>query len=176
MPGPYDDLEKEAEKLEKQSKEEFTKKNFTLAISLLEGAREIYSTLGYQGKIGMIDKRIAQLKNLVKFQQQDSIVKTKGEVDFQQRVDKTLREKQEYHDKKITEQKALTPEMKKNLEKVNLLIEKAEKEETLGKNERVIGRYEYILELYRSIPQDIINFSREIEEIEKKLSVLRTKI
>jgi len=66
--------------------------------------------------------------------------------------------------------------MKKNLEKVNLLIEKAEKEETLGKNERVIGRYEYILELYRSIPQDIINFSREIEEIEKKLSILRTRI
>lgn len=176
MPGPYDDLEKEAEKLEKQSKEEFTKKNFTLAISLLERAREIYSTLGYQGKIGMIDKRIAQLKNLVKFQQQDSIVKTKGEVDFQQRVDNTLKEKQEYHDKKITEQKVLSPEMKKNLEKVNLLVEKADKEEKFGKYERVIGRYEYILELYRSIPQDVINFSKEIEEIEKKLSILRTKI
>ncbi|MFW9867701.1 MAG: hypothetical protein ACFFEN_16525 [Candidatus Thorarchaeota archaeon] len=176
MPGPYDDLEKEAEKLEKQSKEEFTKKNFTSAISLLESAREIYSNLGYQGKIGMIDKRLAQLKNLIKFQQQDSIIKTKSEVEFQQRVDKTLREKHEYHDKNFTEQKAITPEMKKNLEKVNLLVEKANKEEKLGKYKRVIGRYEYILELYRSIPQDIINLSSEIEKIEKKLSDLRTKI
>ena len=34
MPGPFDELEKEAETLEKQSKEEFNKKSFFLAISL----------------------------------------------------------------------------------------------------------------------------------------------
>ena len=67
MPGPFDELEKEAETLEKQSKEEFNKKSFVLAITLLEEAKEIYSKLGYQGKINMINKLIAQLKNLVKF-------------------------------------------------------------------------------------------------------------
>ena len=55
MPGPFDELEKEAENLEKQSKEEFTKKNYVFSISLLEEAKEIYSKLGYQGKIGMIN-------------------------------------------------------------------------------------------------------------------------
>ena len=176
MPGPFDELEKEAENLEKQSKEEFTKKNFVLAITLLEEAKEIYSKLGYQGKIGMINKRIAQLKNLVKFEKQDTVVKTKGEVEFQKRVDKVIGEKERYYDKKMTEQKALHPEMKKKLEKINLIIAKAEKEEKLGKYPRVLGRYEYLLELYKSIPKDIMNFSKEIYELEKKLATMRGKM
>ncbi|MBA7693954.1 hypothetical protein ES703_102554 [subsurface metagenome] len=101
MPGPYDELEKEAENLEKQSKDEFKNKNFVSAISLLEGAQEIYSTLGFQGKIRMINQRIAQLKNLVKYETQDTVVRTKGEVEFQQRVDKVLKEKEMYVDKKF---------------------------------------------------------------------------
>ena len=48
MPGPFDELEKEAETLEKRSKEEFTNKNFISAISLLEEAKEI-STCYDQG-------------------------------------------------------------------------------------------------------------------------------
>ena len=87
VPGPYDELEKEAENLEKQSKDEFKNKDFVLAISLLEQAQEIYSKLGFQGKIGMITQRIAQLKNLVKYEKQETVVRTKGEVEFQQRAD-----------------------------------------------------------------------------------------
>lgn len=176
MPGPFDEQEKEAENLEKQSKEEFTQKNYVLAISLLEEAKEIYSKLGYQGKIGMINKRIAQLKNLVKFEKQDSVVKTKGEVEFQKRVNKVLGEKERYNNKRLTEQKTLPPEIKQKLEKINLLVEKAEKEEKLRKYPRVLGRYEYLLELYKSIPKDIINFSKEIYETEKKLVDIRGKI
>ena len=100
MPGPYDELEKEAENLERQSKEEFNKKNFILAISLLEEAKEIYSKLGFHGKIGMINKHILRLKNLIRFERQDTAVKTKSEVDFQKRVDKALTEKKSYQEKK----------------------------------------------------------------------------
>lgn len=175
MPGPYDELEKEAENLEKQSKDEFKNKNFVSAISLLEGAQEIYSTLGFQGKIRMINQRIAQLKNLVKYETQDTVVRTKGEESFQQRVDKVLREKEMYADKRLSEQKALPPEMKRKLEQIRLLVEKADKEEKLGKISRVLGRYEYILEIYKSIPKDVMNFSNEIYEIEKKISVIRSK-
>ena len=169
MPGPYDELEKEAENLEKQSKDEFKNKNFVSAISLLEEAQEIYTKLGFQGKIGMITQRIAQLKNLVKYETQDSVVKTKGEVEFQQRVDNVLKEK------KLLEPKTLPPEMKRKLEQIGLLVEKADKEEKLGKYSRVLGRYEYILEIYKSVPKDVINFSNEIYEIEKKISTLRSK-
>ncbi len=176
MPGPFDELEKEAEFLEKRSKEEFNQKNFTSTISLLEEAKEIYSKLGYNGKIGMIKKRIFQVKNLVKFEKQDTIVKTKGEFEFRQRVDKVLGEKERYADKKLAEQKTLSTDMKNKLEKINLLLEKAEKEEKLGKYPRVIGRYEYLLELYKSIPKEIVNFSKEIYEIEKKIAMFREKL
>ncbi|MFX0105539.1 MAG: hypothetical protein ACFE75_08615 [Candidatus Hodarchaeota archaeon] len=172
MPGPYDVLEKEAEGLEKSSKEEFNNKKFTLAITLLEEAKEIYSKLGFQGKIGMINKRIAQMKNLLKFEKQDTLVQTQGEQDFQKRVQKVISEKKKYEDKKLAVQKTPPPEMRNLLEKIKMLKEKAEKEEKLNKLSRVIGRYEYILELYKSIPTDIMDLSEEILETEKKLSVL----
>ncbi|MFW9989978.1 MAG: hypothetical protein ACFFC3_15120, partial [Candidatus Odinarchaeota archaeon] len=151
-------------------------KNYVSAISFLEEAKEIYSKLGYQGKIGMIDKRIFQLKNLVKFQKQDTMVKTKGDVEFQKRVDKVLNEKERYSQKKLSEQKAVSPEIKQVFKKIELVIKKAEKEEKLGNSSRLLGRYEYLLELYKLIPKDIMNFSKEIYETEKKIEVLRKKI
>lgn len=175
MPGPYDELEKEAERLEKESKTEFGRKDFILAISLLEQAKNIYSKLGFQGKISMIDKRISRLNNLVKFEKQDSTVKTKGDVAFQKRVDDVIKEKQRFTEKKLTEQRVIPPEMQRKLEKVDLLVEKAEKEEKLGKYSRVIGRYKYILEIYHSIPKDIRDFSQQIYDIEKKIALLQTK-
>ncbi|MFX0000050.1 MAG: hypothetical protein ACFE9Q_06275 [Candidatus Hodarchaeota archaeon] len=176
MPGPFDELEKEAENLEKQSREEFIKKNFVLAITLLEQAKELYSKLSYQGKIGMINKRIAQLKNLVKFEKHDTPMMTKSEIDFQKRVDKVIKEKERYSEKKQAEARIPSPEIKKQLEKINLIVEKADKEEKLGKYQRVLGRYEYLLELYKSIPKDVKNFSKEIYELEKKIAVLHEKI
>jgi len=175
MPGPYDELEKEAEKLERQSKTEFREKNFTSAIHLLEEAKDIYSKLGFQGKIGMIDQRIARLNNLVKFEKQDSALKTKGEEAFQKRVDGVIKEKQRFTEKKLAEQRAMPPEIQKKFERINLLVEKAEKEEKLGKYTRVIGRYEYILEIYNSVPKDLGDFSPQIHEIEKKIALLQTK-
>jgi len=175
MPGPFDELEKKAEELEKNSKEEFNNKKFTLAITLLEEAKEIYSKLGFQGKIGMINKRITQMKNLIEFEKQESVVQTKGEQDFQKRVQKVISEKKRYEDKKAIVQTAPSSELKKVLEKIQMLKEKAEKEEKLNKFSRVIGRYEYILELYKSIPTDILDLSKEILEMENKLSFIRTK-
>jgi hypothetical protein len=176
MPGPFDELEKEAESLENRSKDEFSKKNFVVAISLLEESKEIYLKLGYHGKIGMIDKRIFQLRNLVKYEKQDTFVQTKSEEDIQKRAEKVIQEKKRYNDLKLAEQKTLSPDMKQKLEKINLLLNKAEKEEKLGKYSRVLGRYEYVLELYKSIPKEIVNFSKEIYELEKEISTIREKI
>ena len=173
MPGPYDELEKEAENLERQSKEEFNNKNFISAISLLEETKEIYSKLGFQGKIRMITQRIAQLKNLIKYEKQDIVIRTRGEAEFQQRVGDVLEEREQIIEKKISEQKILPPEMKIKLEQIGMIEEKAEKEEKLGKISRVIGRYEYILEIFKSIPKEVMNFSNEINRIEKKILTLR---
>lgn len=175
MPGPFDELENEAEQLEKRSKEEFSKKNFNSAITYLEEAREIYTKLGFQGKIGMINQRIARLQNLVQRETKDSFIKTQKKSEFQQRVDNVVKEREMDIDKKIIEQKAIPPEIKRKLEKITMILEKAEKEEKFGKYARVISRYEYILELYRAIPKDLLNLSNEIYNIEKKLSDLRLK-
>ena len=78
-------------------------------------------------------------------------------------------------EKKLSEQKTVPPEMKRKLEQIAMMLEKAEKEEKLGKYSRVIGRYEYILEIYNTIPKEVMNLSNEIYEIEKKLSNLRSK-
>ena len=176
MPGPYDELEKKAETLEKQSKIEFGKKNFRSTISLLEETKAIYSQLGFHGKIGMLNQRILRVTNLINLKEHETTIKTKSEQEFQKRVEKALREKQKYQDKQLAQQQALSPEIRNKLEKVKMLSEKAEKEEKLGKYPRVVGRYEYILELYKSIPKDSMDLSNNIVEIEKKLSTLRTKM
>jgi len=176
MPGPFNEIEKEAERLEKQSKEEFNKKNFILSVSLLEEAKEIYRKLGFQGKIGMLNQRIARVKNLIKHEQQGTIAITKSQDQFDKRVKKVETEQQRYQERQLAEQKVPPSEVKTTLEKIKLLIEKARREEKLGNYPRAKGRYEYVLELYRSIPIEIINLSNEISEIEKKLSIIRTKI
>ena len=126
--------------------------------------------------IKMIKKRIAQLKNLVKFEKQNAVVKTKGEIKFQKRVDKVLHEKDRDQRYKLAEQKTLPPEVRQKLEKINLLHEKAVKEEKLGQYPRVLGRYEFLLELYKSIPKEIMNFTKEIYETENKIESIREKI
>jgi len=176
MPGPYDELEKKAETLENQSKIEFQKKNFSSTVALLEEAKAIYSQLGFHGKIGMLNQRISRVRNLLKREIQGITERTKSEQDFQKRVEKVLSEKQRVQEKQHAQQTLLPPEMRKNLEKVKMLLEKAAREEGLGKIPRVIGRYEYILELYKSIPKDSLDLSEKIAEIENKIALLRTKM
>ena len=114
--------------------------------------------------------------NLLKREIQGTTVRTKSEQDFQKRVEKVLSEKQRVQEKQHAQQTLLPPEMRKNLEKVKMLLEKAAREEGLGKIPRVIGRYEYILELYKSIPKDTLDLSEKIVEIENKIALLRTKM
>ncbi|MFX1316626.1 MAG: hypothetical protein ACFE9T_12235 [Promethearchaeota archaeon] len=175
MDRNYDGLEEEAEKLEKQSREEFNKKNYLIAISLLNEAKQIYIQLGYEGKVGLIQKRISQMKNLLAYEKQDTYIKTKSEADFKQHIDKMETEKIKYENKQIEASHKIPFKVREKLEKIKLLKEKAEVELNLGKIERVKARYEYIIELYKTIPENIINLSFDILEIERKISSLRDK-
>ncbi len=113
---------------------------------------------------------------MVEFSKEETVLKTNGDLDFQRQVDKVVAEKQRYDKKQQAESKVLSPEVIKKMEKITLLIEKAEKEEKFRKYSRVLGRYVYVLELYKSIPKEIKNFSNEIYEIEKKISLIRQKL
>ncbi|MFX0025394.1 MAG: hypothetical protein ACFE8M_03205 [Candidatus Hermodarchaeota archaeon] len=66
MQNINDDLLKQAEDLEKQSKNEIKNKNYSTAISLLLNAKDIYTRLGLTGQVGILLKEIVRLKNLEK--------------------------------------------------------------------------------------------------------------
>ncbi len=66
MQNINDDLLKQAEELEKQSKNEIKNKNLNAAISLLLNAKDIYARLGLTGQVGILLKEIVRLKNLEK--------------------------------------------------------------------------------------------------------------
>ncbi|MFX0058592.1 MAG: hypothetical protein ACFE85_16460 [Candidatus Hodarchaeota archaeon] len=64
MQNRNDDLLKEAEDLENQSKIEIINKNYDSAISLLLKAKDIYSQVGLTGQVGILIREIIRLRNL----------------------------------------------------------------------------------------------------------------
>jgi hypothetical protein len=62
------------------------------------------------------------------------------------------------------------------MEKAKMIHEKAEKELQSNLFQRALNRYQYILELYALIPNDQLDLSLEIEEINKKITELKTKV
>ncbi|TXT57193.1 MAG: hypothetical protein BAJALOKI2v1_520020 [Promethearchaeota archaeon] len=62
------EIEKEADNLEIQAKEEIKNRNYNHAIELLEKAKQLNGSLGYQGQVGIIEKKISRVKNLIKFE------------------------------------------------------------------------------------------------------------
>jgi len=60
--------EVEAEELEKQAKDEMKLKNYEKSKLLFEKAKEIYIQLNYMGKVGVIDKQLAQIKRVLEYE------------------------------------------------------------------------------------------------------------
>ncbi|MHA1293879.1 MAG: hypothetical protein ACTSQJ_14575 [Promethearchaeota archaeon] len=58
------ELEKEADQLKLQARLEASKKNYELAILLLEEVKDIYLQLGFRGQIDLIERQIARFKAL----------------------------------------------------------------------------------------------------------------
>lgn len=60
--------EVEAEELEKQAKDDMKLKNYEKSKLLFEKAKEIYIQLNYMGKVGVIDKQLAQIKRVLEYE------------------------------------------------------------------------------------------------------------
>ena len=101
--------------------------------------------------------------------------KLKQEQEFQNRVSKVMSEKERYSKKLHQQQTALSPEIRSKLEKIKLIQEKAEKEESSGNFSRALARYQYNLELLQSIPKESIDLSNKVSEIEQKILDLKAK-
>lgn len=175
-----DQLLKEAEKFLDRAKNNVDNNKFDEAKEFYRQAIKIFKELGW---FSQVDNLYNEIKNLEKYkidylrkqkQKEERINKQKE--DFQRRIEKVKKEKNEAEKRRLEKIKTLSEENKKKLEKAKLLLEKAEKEEKRGKLKRAISRYEIIIDLYKSLPQEKIDLSNDISEIKSKLSELRSKI
>jgi hypothetical protein len=81
-----------------------------------------------------------------------------------------------YQERILEQMSAFPPEIKAKLEKIELIKEKADKEESLNKLGRVLERYKYILKLYLSIPKETVDLTQKISNIKQKISQLENNI
>ncbi len=155
-------------------------KDYDEAKSLYKQAIELFTQLGWRDQITVLRNELLNIDRYKKEEElkleRATLKKLEDEQEFQKKVLSVLSEKQKYKAKLQQRQLALSPEIKNKLEKAELIRAKAEKEESMNKFSRVLARYQYILQLYESIPKDSIDLSIKISEIEQKILKLKAKL
>ena len=172
-------LLKEAEDLLADGNRALVSKDYDNATSSYQQAIKIFNQMGWLDQTRTLQKELKNIELYKKEEQrkieQNILIKKKDDREFQKRVDSITSEKQRYEEKKMQQQVVLPPMIRNKLEKVKLAKSKAEKEEEMGKFDRVISRFQFILEEYKSIPNDLIDLSSEISATEQKLMELKEK-
>ncbi|GAG65851.1 unnamed protein product, partial [marine sediment metagenome] len=167
-----DELTSKGQELLELGNQKLKQKEFDEAKNLYNQAIGLFTQLGWYDQIAILKNEI---RNIELYKREEelklkkaSYSKIKEEQDFQKRVSDVLNEKQKHQTKLQERQKAIPPEIKNKLEKVELIRAKADKEESMNNFPRVLSRYQYIQSLYNSIPKDIIDLTEEIRLIEQK--------
>ena len=162
-----------------KAKVAFKNRNLDQAKVHYKEAIDVFKELGWFDQVSVL---YDEIKNIEKYKTEDLIHKKSGsqkrkkeEEEFQKRVNKIILEKKIEEEKKIDQLKELTPEIKYIMEKAKAVQQKAEKEEEVNIN-RAIDRYQYIIELYKSIPKDKLDLTTDISQIEEKIANLKSKI
>ncbi len=162
-----------------KAKEMVDSKQFDEAKKFYEEAIEIFKEIKWTNQVNVLSQ---ELKNVDKYKQdyleklkQEDLQKKKSEEEFQKRVDDILAEKRKAEEERLAILRALPPEMKIRVEKAKMLKEKAEEEIKGNKLDRAIMRYQYMIELYESIPKEKVDFSNDIKEVQQKIAELQQK-
>jgi len=173
-------LIKNAEIAMDQAKSAIDSGEFNEAKDYYNKAIEIFKTIGWYDQVGIL---YTEIKNLEKYKTEylkkttyESRKQQQTEEYLQKRTDALIEEKKQKDALKLASMQGLPPAIKNVLEKVNMLKDKAEKEEKASKFERALNRYKYILELYNTLPSDKINLTKEFSEIEKMIIELNSKL
>ncbi len=175
-----DELTSKGQELLELGNQKLKHKEFDEAKNLYNQAIGLFTQLGWYDQIAILKNEIRNIE-LYKREEELKLKKAsysriKEEQDFQKRVSDVLNEKQINQAKQQERQRALPPEIKNKLEKVQLIRAKADKEESMNNFPRVLSRYQYIQSLYNSIPKDIIDLTEEIRLIEQKIVNLKAKL
>jgi len=175
-----DELISKGQEILEEGNQKLKLKEYDAAKVLYNQAIELFTQLGWHDQITILKK---ELYNIDLYKKEEDLKlkkasdnKIKEEQDFHKRVSDVLNEKQKYQAKQQERRRALPPEVKSKLEKVDLVRAKADKEESMQKFSRVLARYQYILSVYNSIPKDTIDLSEQILLVEQKISELKAKL
>jgi ribosomal protein L44E len=174
-----DELIAKGQELLENGNQKLKQKEYDEAKVLYTQAIELFTKLGWHNQIGILEKELWNIDLHKKEEEKKGEIartnKLKQEQEFQNRVSEVMGEKQRYNQKLQQRRTALSPEIKSKIEKIKLVQNKAEKEESSNKFSRALARYQYILELYLSIPKESIDLSNEILKIEQKILDLNAK-
>lgn len=169
-----------ADLLLEKGKECVNNKEFQEAKDYYRQAIEMFKDLGWNEQIQVLR---AELSNIDLYEKQHEermkemiLKKEKREKEFQERVDTILAEKKKKEQERLAQLNALPPELKKNLEKAKMNLQRAEREVEADKFERAIGRYKFVLELYATIPKDKMDLSEDISQINDKIEELKSRL
>lgn len=156
------------------------KKDYDQAKELYTQSIKIFEGLGWHNQVRTLNQ---ELRNIEIYKKEDARKqflnqqrKLENEKKFEKRISTVLNEKERYIEKQKASNVILPPEIKLKLEKAEFTKEKAEKEEKTQNLKRALARYEYILELYRSIPSEIYDTTDKITQFQNKISELKEKM
>ncbi len=168
-----------ADKILDEAKTNIKEKKFKEARDNYRKVISIFKTLGWWDQVDVLYKEIKNIENL-KEQHLKKVREQKEreqyhEEQFQKRVDNVLTQKKREEEIAAAKKNALPPEIQEKIKKIQMIREKAEKEENMLKIDRAVSRYQVILDLYNSIPKEMLDITKEVSEIENKLAELTAK-
>lgn len=172
-------LQSELDNLLDSAKKAVNDKKYDDAKSFYENAIKILSQLGWFNQVRTLQKELRNIEIYKKEEEANAIQKTiaqqKYQEEFEERIKKANIEQKHYLEKSMEKSVSLPSEIQRELKKANLIMRKAEKEEELQKFDRVASRYQYILNIYKTISKDVVDLSDEISKIETKIAELKGK-
>ncbi len=173
-------LIKKVEKILEKGKSSVDNKKFDEAKLHYKESIEIFSGLGWNNQVELLKEELKNIdKYKVEFQyklKQASLKREENQKQFQKRVNELLAKKKEEKLALFDQMKEITPEIKRQIEKVKMIINKAEREEKANQYKRALARYEHALNVYKLFPKNNIEFSQEIIKLEKRISILKNKM
>ena len=174
-----DELIAKGQELLEKGNQKLKQKEYDEAKIFYTEAIELFTQLGWHNQIGILEKELWNIDLHKKEEEKKGEIarlnKLIQEQEFQNRVSEVMSEKQRLSEKLQQTHSALPPDLRSKIEKIKLVQEKAEKEEHSNNFSRALSRYQYILELYKSIPKENIDLSNKISEVEQKILDLKAK-
>ena len=171
---------KEGENALDRAKMAIENKEFKEAKSFYREAIKIFKELGWFDQVDILYQEVKHIEIYKEeyFKKKKSQLQKRQdqEAHFQKRVDALLDEKKQKEELKSAKFKKIPSDVKITIDKVRLLLEKAKKEENANLPQRALNRYQYILELYNSIPPEKLDLSDEKFELKNKIDDLKLKI